>query len=123
MSQIADQLTPGSAVLFNESFAATNEQEGSEIARQMIRALQETGIKVFFVTHMYDLAGGLHEQATETAAFLRAPRQDEGQRTFRPAMAKTSTSGSSPSRPMPPSPTDTDATTHDPRGEDWLTPV
>jgi DNA mismatch repair ATPase MutS len=83
MSQIADQLTPGSAVLFNESFAATNEQEGSEIARQMIRALQETGIKVFFVTHMYDLAGGLHEQATETAAFLRAPRQDEGQRTFR----------------------------------------
>jgi len=83
MSQIADQLTPGSTLLFNESFAATNEQEGSEIARQIIRALQEAGIKIFFVTHMYDLAGGLYAERAETAAFLRAPRQDEGQRTFR----------------------------------------
>jgi DNA mismatch repair ATPase MutS len=83
MSQIADQLTPGSTVLFNESFAATNEQEGSAIARQIIRALQECEIKVFFVTHMFDLAGGLYEHAADTTAFLRAQREDEGQRTFR----------------------------------------
>ena len=34
MSRIVDQITPDCMVLFNESFAATNEREGSEIARQ-----------------------------------------------------------------------------------------
>jgi DNA mismatch repair ATPase MutS len=39
MSDVAEKLTPDSMVLFNESFAATNEREGSEIARQIVRAL------------------------------------------------------------------------------------
>ena len=38
MSNIVDHLTPNSLSLFNESFAATNEREGSEIARQIISA-------------------------------------------------------------------------------------
>jgi hypothetical protein len=46
MSEIADRVTPGSVVLFNESFAATNEREGSEIARQIVRALVESGVRV-----------------------------------------------------------------------------
>jgi len=46
MSQIVDALTPDSMVLFNESFAATNEIEGSAIARQIVHALLETGVKV-----------------------------------------------------------------------------
>jgi DNA mismatch repair ATPase MutS len=33
MSDIADQIRPNAMLLFNESFAATNEREGSEIAR------------------------------------------------------------------------------------------
>ena len=41
MSAIMDNLTPNSIVLLNESFAATNEREGSEIARQIVRALLE----------------------------------------------------------------------------------
>ena len=53
MSDIVDHLTPNSMVLFNESFAATNEREGSEIARQITRALLEKHVKVFFVTHLY----------------------------------------------------------------------
>ena len=32
MSGIADAIAPNSMVLFNESFASTNEREGSEIA-------------------------------------------------------------------------------------------
>jgi hypothetical protein len=83
MSAIAGQLRPGAMVLFNESFAATNEQEGSEIARQIIRALRMAGVKVMFVTHMYDLAAGLYREADEHAAFLRAQRGEDGSRTFR----------------------------------------
>ena len=53
-------ITPGGLLLCNESFAATNEREGSEIARQIIRALPDAGIKVVFVTHLYDLADSFY---------------------------------------------------------------
>jgi DNA mismatch repair ATPase MutS len=56
ISAIIDKITPHSIALFNESFASTNEREGSEIARQIVRALLEAKIKVFYVTHMFDLA-------------------------------------------------------------------
>jgi hypothetical protein len=83
MSAIAGQLGPHCLVLFNESFAATNEREGSEIARQVVRALLEAGIRVFFVTHLFDLADGFRREQPDSALFLRAPRQPDGQRTFR----------------------------------------
>ena len=56
MSSIVDNISPKSIVLLNESFASTNEREGSEIARQIVRALLERGIRVFYVTHLFDLA-------------------------------------------------------------------
>jgi DNA mismatch repair ATPase MutS len=40
MSALADHIRPASLVLFNESFAATNEREGSEIGRQVVRVLR-----------------------------------------------------------------------------------
>jgi hypothetical protein len=83
MSEIADRITPGSIVLFNESFAATNEREGSEIARQIVRSLLEAGVRVFLVTHFFDLAHSLYEQGSRRALFLRAQRRDDGRRTFR----------------------------------------
>jgi hypothetical protein len=83
MSAIADAIRPGSLLLCNESFASTNEREGSEIARQVVRALLEKRIRVFFVTHMFDLAASLQSQPRGTALFLRADRQPDGRRTFR----------------------------------------
>lgn len=83
MSSIADQITPGSLLLCNESFASTNEREASEIARQVVRAMLDKQIRVFFVTHMYDLAHGFHQQQLDTALFLRADRQTDGSRSFR----------------------------------------
>ncbi len=83
MSDIADEITPNCILLCNESFAATNEREGSEIARQVVRALIEAGIKIFFVTHLFDLAHGFYRQRLDTAFFLRAERQPDGGRTFR----------------------------------------
>jgi MutS domain V len=83
MSAIADQLTPGCLLLCNESFASTNEREGSEIARQVIRALTEAGIRIIFVTHLYDLAERYYAQHDPATLFLRAERQPDGHRTFR----------------------------------------
>jgi hypothetical protein len=83
MSAIAGQVTRHSILLCNESFASTNEREGSEIARQVVRAMLRKQIKVFFVTHMYDLARSFHAQQPGNALFLRAERQPDGRRTFR----------------------------------------
>lgn len=83
MSSITDRITPGSVVLFNESFASTNEREGSEIARQIVRALLESRVKVLYVTHMFDLARSFYRAGRDDALFLRAERLADGQRTFR----------------------------------------
>jgi hypothetical protein len=82
MSRVVDQVAPGAVVLCNESFASTNEREGSEIARQIVRALLARDIKVFFVTHLFDLAHGFYLEPAETVLFLRAQRQADGGRTF-----------------------------------------
>jgi DNA mismatch repair ATPase MutS len=83
MSGIVDAITPNSILLFNESFASTNEREGSEIATQIVHALLQRGIKMFFVTHLFDFAHGLFKERSPHSIFLRAQRQDDGTRTFR----------------------------------------
>ncbi len=83
MSAIADNIAPNALLLLNESFAATNEREGSEIARQIVCALLEKRIKVFFVTHLYEFARGFSDKHMENALFLRAERQADGRRTFK----------------------------------------
>lgn len=83
MSDIVDNITSNSILLFNESFAATNEREGSEIARQIICALLDKRIKVFFVTHLYEFAHSFYDKKMENAMFLRAERQTGGERTFK----------------------------------------
>jgi DNA mismatch repair ATPase MutS len=83
MSGIVEHLRGNSMLLFSESFAATNDREGSEIARQIVSALLERRIKVFFVTHLYEFAHGFYDQNMSNAIFLRAERQVDGGRTFK----------------------------------------
>lgn len=83
MSSIVDHVRPRGLVLCNESFGSTNEREGSEIGRQVVTALLEQGIKVLYVTHMYELAYGFWAKRMRSALFLRAQRLPDGQRTFR----------------------------------------
>lgn len=83
MNEIAMAVRPASLVLFNESFASTNEREGSEIARQVTRALLEARVQVIFVTHLYDFAHGIYAARGEGTLFLRANREADGSRTFR----------------------------------------
>jgi DNA mismatch repair ATPase MutS len=83
MSEIVNHIGPDCILLCNESFQSTNEREGSEIARQIVRALMDTGIKVFFVTFLFDFAQGIYQQKMDTALFLRAEREIDGKRTFK----------------------------------------
>ncbi|GAA4786805.1 hypothetical protein GCM10023231_13620 [Olivibacter ginsenosidimutans] len=83
MSQITDHLMQGALILFNESFAATNEREGAEIAHQVVEALMEKEIKVFFVTHMYAFSSYFNEGKSSECLFLRAERGDNAQRTYK----------------------------------------
>jgi DNA mismatch repair ATPase MutS len=83
MSEIINHIKPNSVLLFNESFASTNEREGSEIASQIVTALLDKNVKVFFVTHLYHFASGFFEKSFEGATFLRAERRPDGTRPFR----------------------------------------
>ena len=83
MSKIVDQIKPECILFFNESFASTNEREGSEIARQITSALLDSGIEVFYVTHLFDLAQSFYQQNLSFAFFLRAERLPDGKRTFK----------------------------------------
>jgi DNA mismatch repair ATPase MutS len=82
MSTLVDQIDSASLLLCNESFASTNELEGSQIALQIIDAMVDSGVKVLLVTHLYDLARSLHARHDTTQLFLRAERQPDGVRTF-----------------------------------------
>jgi DNA mismatch repair ATPase MutS len=83
MSVIANDITANCMLLCNESFASTNEREGSQIARQVVTALLDGGVKVVFVTHMFDLADGFDRQQLGTALFLRAERGPDGERPYK----------------------------------------
>jgi len=83
MSEIVDHVAPFSLILLNESFAATNEREGSEIARQITTALLERDMRILCVTHLYELAHGFYERNQSSFLFLRASRQADGARTFK----------------------------------------
>jgi DNA mismatch repair ATPase MutS len=83
MSNIIDHITLNAMILFNESFAATNEREGSGIAGQIVSALLDKGIKVFFVTHLFELAHSFYKKKLKASIFLRAERKADGTRTFK----------------------------------------
>ena len=81
-SAIVDALDRRSMVLFNESFASTNEREGAEVAGEVVEALAGKGVRVFFVTHLHALSGALHARHLPWALFLRAGRGGDGRRPF-----------------------------------------
>ncbi len=82
VSEIIDNIKPNGMILFNESFASTNEREGSLISEQIILALLQKHIKIFFVTHMYELANSLYQKNLNQSLFLRAKREKDGLRNF-----------------------------------------
>ncbi|MDR0917303.1 MAG: hypothetical protein LBN02_09000 [Oscillospiraceae bacterium] len=81
LARALDFVGPGTTVMFNESFASTNEREGSEILRQITDAFVENGVEVFSVTHLFAYAD-VYKDDPETR-FLRAERLPSGERTFK----------------------------------------
>lgn len=83
MSGIIDSMAPADLILLNESFGATNQREGAEIAEEIVEGLRKSGVRVFYVTHMTDLIQTLWDKDRESTLFLRAERLSDGSRTFR----------------------------------------
>jgi hypothetical protein len=83
MEAVAHRLRPHGLLLSNESFAATNEREGSEIAGGVLRALRESDVRVVAVTHLFELAQSFAREEAPDTLFLRAERDPHGHRTFR----------------------------------------
>ena len=81
MDAIADHLGRDDLMLFNESFASTNEREGSEIGHGITEALVENGVEVFSVTHLYTFAVSFIGK--NDVEFLRARRREDGRRSYR----------------------------------------
>jgi DNA mismatch repair ATPase MutS len=82
MSELIDHALPGALLLLNESFSSTYEREGSEIALQVTKGLADSGVRILFVTHLFEFARRAASVTTETL-FLRADRGPAGERTFR----------------------------------------
>ena len=86
--RIIDVVRPNDVLLCNESFAATNEREGSEISKQIIDGLNSSGIRVVFVTHLSECALHYAEQARGSTrggefVFLSPQLNMDGTRTYR----------------------------------------
>jgi len=58
----------------------------SEIGHQVVRALLDAQVKVFFVTHRFDFADRFHRQQARSTLFLRAERGPDGRRNYKLAV-------------------------------------
>ena len=85
MDRIIDNLTKDSILFLNESFATTTEKEGSVIAYDIIKALNEAGVKVLTVTHLLSFAQRMYDETAEGQGveFFSAERLENGRRTFK----------------------------------------
>lgn len=83
MSDIVEHLEDGSWLLCNESFASTNEREGSQVAAELVEVLMDAGVRLAMVTHFYELAHHFAAKGDDRVLLLRAERLDDGRRTYR----------------------------------------
>ncbi len=83
LDEIIVDLKPNSLILFNESFQSTSELEGSTIAYDVIRALNEKHVMVVAVSHMYHLYTLLEKDYQNNVYYLRASRDDSGTRSYK----------------------------------------
>lgn len=83
MREITDHIRSGDWLLLNESFASTNEEEGSEIAMEIITAMFDQGVRIAYVTHFYHLVRLLKTHRSDQVIFLNASRDATGSRTYR----------------------------------------
>ena len=93
LSRMIDVMPQGSMLFLNESFATTSENEGASIADDIIRALNDSDITVFFVTHIYAYAKKAFREKYEHTQFLQTERNEKNERTFRIVSGEPSMTG------------------------------
>ncbi len=93
MNEIVSHIKKNGMILLNESFSSTNTREGSEIAMEVTRALLENGMRVFFVSHLYEFASTVVEEVHNKSLFLVAERTEDGEHTYRIMPGKPSETG------------------------------
>lgn len=67
-------------------------REGAKIGYQIVRALLNAQVRVFFVTHRFSFAERFQRQHALPTLFLRAERQSGGHQNFKPPLLPTTTS-------------------------------
>ena len=92
LSVLVDAATPHSLVLMDESFASTNEREAAQVAHDVIAALVDSGVRVWFATHLHQYAADLRQNAPWPVLFVAPALGEAGQRTFRMTVASPGTS-------------------------------
>ena len=83
LSELVDAARPTSLVLLNESLSSTNERDGAVIAAEVVTALADGGVTVWYVTHLHELARALGASGRPGTLFLRAERGSGAERPFR----------------------------------------
>ncbi|MBO4695794.1 MAG: hypothetical protein J5643_00775 [Lachnospiraceae bacterium] len=83
LNRIIDTMNPGSMIFLNESFATTSEKEGAAMAEDIIRALNDNQVTVFFVTHIYAFAKKAFAEKYPRTKFFETEQNERNERTFR----------------------------------------
>lgn len=94
MSRFSELLNfgqPNALFLFNESFASTNETEGSLISEEVVQGLIQAEETVVFVTHQYEFAEKMYEKNIGT--FIRPSRSQEGERLYKMVLTEPKPTG------------------------------
>ncbi len=91
ISEIFAEATNRSLLLFNESLATTNFEEGLYIANDVVKALHYLGARTIFNTHMHELAMHLDElnsaEPTDSNVASLITGIDNGKRSYKVSLA------------------------------------
>lgn len=91
LSDIFANATDKSLLLFNESLATTNFEEGLYIAKDVVKALHYLGARTIFNTHMHELAMKLDElnnsEPTDSNVASLITGIENGQRSYKVSLA------------------------------------
>ncbi len=82
-SDIVKSLRRGDYVLMDESFSSTNQVEASVVAEEVVAALVDSGVYVFYVIFLQDFLNRFLDRYREKAVLLVPEVQQDGTRTFR----------------------------------------
>jgi len=80
---IVNSVKKNDFILMDESFSSTNPVEASVVAENVVSALLDSGVNVFYVTFLQDLIHNLIKRYKEKIVLLVPERLEDGTRTFR----------------------------------------